>query len=54
MNTEHGGEFAAGRDAVAGAQVTGVDERAQLVTKLNVEGDVGFRLEMHWEHCLSP
>jgi hypothetical protein len=54
MNTQHGGELAAGGDAIAGAEVTGVDEGAELVTELDVEGNVGFWLEMDWEHCLSP
>jgi hypothetical protein len=54
MHAEHGGEFTAGGDAVAGAEVTGVDERAKLVTELDVKRNVGFWLEMHWEHCLSP
>jgi hypothetical protein len=54
MNAEHGGEFTAGGDTVAGAQVACVDEGAELVTELDVQRDVGFWLEMHWEHCLSP
>jgi hypothetical protein len=54
MNAQQGGELAAGGNAIAGAQVAGVDERAELVTELDVKRDVGFWLEMHWEHCLSP
>ena len=54
MNAQHGGELAAGGDAVAGAQIAGVDKSAKLVAKLDVQGNVAFWLEMHWEHCLSP
>ena len=54
VDAKHGGEFAAGGDAVAGAEIAGVDEGAKLITELNVQWDVGFWLEMHWEHCLSP
>ena len=36
MNAQHGGELAAGGDAVARAEVAGVDERAKLVTELDV------------------
>jgi hypothetical protein len=31
-----------------------VDEGAQLIAELDVQRDVTFWLEMHWEHCLSP
>ena len=54
MNAQHRRELTAGGDAVARAQVTGVDEGAKLIAKLNVERNVGLWLEMHWEHCLSP
>ena len=54
VDAEHGREFARGGDAVAGAKITGVDECAQLIAELDVQRDVGFWLEMHWEHCLSP
>jgi hypothetical protein len=54
VDAQHGGEFAAGGNAIAGAQIAGVDERAKLVTKLDVQRDVALRLEMKWQHCLSP
>src|ERR1700676_4310241 len=31
-----------------------MDKRAQLVAKLDVQRDVTLRLEMKWQHCLSP
>ncbi len=54
MDAEHSGEFARCGDPVAWAKIAGVDEGAKLVTELDVERNVGFWLEMHWEHCLSP
>src|ERR1700680_4711801 len=54
MDPQHGGELAAGRNAVAGAQIARMDERAQLIAKLDVQRDVALRLEMKWQHCLSP
>jgi hypothetical protein len=54
MNAQHGGELSAGGNAVAGAQVACVYQGAELITELDVKGNVGFWLEMHWEHCLSP
>src|SRR6266446_60249 len=54
VNAEHSGKLAARRDAIARAQVTRVDERAQLVAKLDVQRNVALRLEMEWKHCLSP
>jgi hypothetical protein len=54
MHAEHGGEFAAGRNAVSRAQIAGMDERAQLVAKLDIQRYVALRLEMKWQHCLSP
>jgi hypothetical protein len=29
-------------------------ERTQLVAKLDIQRDVALRLEMQWQHCLSP
>jgi hypothetical protein len=31
-----------------------MDERAELVAKLDVQRDVAFGLEMYRKHCLSP
>jgi hypothetical protein len=39
-------EFAAGWDAITRTQVAGVNEGAQLVTQLNIEGDVAFGLKV--------
>jgi len=44
VDAEHGGEFAAGGDTVAGTQIARVDQGTELVTKLNVEGNVAFGL----------
>jgi hypothetical protein len=41
---EHGSEFAAGGDAVAGPEIACVNQSTELVTKLDVEGNVAFRL----------
>ncbi len=38
------GQFAAGGNAVAGAQVSGVHQGAQLVAQLNIERHVAFGL----------
>ena len=54
MNAEHGRELTAGRNAVARAQISGVDEGPQLIAKLDVQRNVALRLEMEWKHCLSP
>src|SRR3989441_2196255 len=54
MNAQHGRQLAARRDAVAGAQITGMHERAQLIAKLDVQRNVTLRLEMKWQHCLAP
>jgi hypothetical protein len=54
VDAEHGGELAAGGDAVAWAQITSMDQGAKLIAELNVQRDVGFWLEMDREHCLSP
>src|SRR6266571_4777224 len=54
MNAQHGRQLAARRDAVAGTQITGMHERAQLIAKLDVQRNVTLRLEMKWQHCLSP
>ena len=54
MHAEHGGEFAAGGDAVAVTQIAGMDEGAELVAQLDVERNVAFGLEMEWQHCLAP
>jgi hypothetical protein len=54
VHAKHGGELTAGGNAVAWAQIAGVHKGAQLVAKLDVQGDVALRLEMKWQHCLSP
>src|SRR5262249_43705959 len=54
VNAEHRGELAARWDAVARAQITGMDEGAQLVAKLDVQGNVALRLQMNWKHWHSP
>src|SRR5713101_2522824 len=54
VNAEHGGEFAARRNAVAGPQIACMHEGAQLVAKLDVQRNVTLWLEMEWKHCLSP
>jgi ABC-type sulfate/molybdate transport systems ATPase subunit len=54
VNTEHLREFAAGRNAVARAKVTGVNQGAKLIAELNVERNVAFGLKVYWQHCLSP
>jgi len=46
MDTEGKSEFAAGGDAVTGTQIASVDEGTELVTKLDIEGDVAFRLKV--------
>jgi hypothetical protein len=54
VNAKHSRELAAGRNAVAGAQIACVHEGAQLIAKLDVEWNVTLWLEMEWKHCLSP
>ena len=44
VNTQLGGELAAGRDAVAGAEFAGMDEGAELIAQLDVKGYVAFGL----------
>src|SRR5215469_12209931 len=54
VHAQHGREFPACRNAVARTQITGMHQGAQLVAELNIERDVALRLEMKWQHCLSP
>ena len=54
VNAEHGGKLTASRNAVAGTQIACVHEGAQLIAKLDVQRNVTLRLEMKWQHCLSP
>ena len=54
MDAQHLRQFAAGGNAVARAKVTGMNEGAKLIAKLNVEGNVAFGLKVYWQHCLSP
>ena len=44
VDAQVGSEFAAGRDAVAGAQFPAMDQRAQLIAQLNIERDMTFSL----------
>ena len=44
VNAKLHGEFAAGGDAVPGAEIPGVDERAKLVAQLDIERNVTFGL----------
>src|SRR5712672_608569 len=53
MDTEDGSEFAAGRNAVARAEIASVYQRAKLVAQLDIERNVTFGLEMYGQHCLS-
>jgi hypothetical protein len=44
MHAELRRKFAAGRDAVAGAQVTTVNQRAELIAQLDVKRNVALGL----------
>ena len=44
MNAELPGQFAARGNAVAGAQLAGMHQRAQLVAQLNVQRNMAFGL----------
>ena len=46
MNAKEHGQFAARGNAVAGPEVTGMNQGPQLIAKLNVEGDVAFGLKV--------
>ncbi len=48
------GEFAAGGDAVAGAEIAGMDQGAELIAELYVEWNVAFGLKMQRKHWLAP
>jgi hypothetical protein len=52
MDAELRGQLAAGGDAITGAKVAGVHQRAQLVADLDVERDVAFGLELQRHHWL--
>jgi hypothetical protein len=51
---QHGGQLAAGGNAVAGTQIASVHKGTQLIAQLNVKRNVTLRLEVYREHCLSP
>jgi hypothetical protein len=44
VDAELAGKFAARRDAVSGAKLAGMHQRAQLIAKLHVQRYVTFRL----------
>ena len=46
MDAEGESEFAAGGDAVTRTQIARVDQRADLVAKLDIEGNVAFGLKV--------
>ena len=46
MDAEHLRQFPAGGNAVAGTQIARMDQGAQLVAQLNVEGNVTFGLKV--------
>jgi hypothetical protein len=46
MDAKRESEFAAGRDAVTGTKIAGVDQGTKLVAKLDVEWDVAFGLKV--------
>ena len=54
MNAQQGGKLSAGRNPVARAQITRMDERPQLVAELDVQRNVTLGLEMNRKYCLSP
>jgi hypothetical protein len=54
VNAKDLGEFPTGRNAVAGAKVTRVNQGAELIPELNIERYVAFGLKVYWQHCLSP
>jgi hypothetical protein len=54
VNAESRGEFSAGGDAVTWTEIASVDQGTELVTELDIEGNVGFGLKVYWQHCLSP
>jgi len=54
VNAQLHGQFAARRDSIAGAKFARMDERAKLIAKLDVEGNVAFRLNLEGQHWLSP
>jgi len=53
MHSEYRSELAAGWNAVSGTKVACMHKRAQLITQLDIEGNVTFGLEMYGQHCLS-
>ena len=46
VNTENLREFAAGRNTVTRTEVPGVNEGAELVAQLDIEGDMAFGLKV--------
>jgi hypothetical protein len=44
MNTQLDGELARGRNAVTNAQISAMDQRADLIAQLHVERNVAFEL----------
>jgi len=46
MHAQHLGQFPAGGNPVAGAQIARMHQGAQLVAQLNVEGNVTFGLKV--------
>src|SRR5256885_11274836 len=53
MDAKNRGELAAGGNAITRTKVAGVNERAKLITQLDIEGNMTFGLEMYGQHCLS-
>src|SRR5438034_9965533 len=53
MHSEHGSELAAGWNAISGTEVACMHKRAKLITQLDIEGNMTFRLKMYGQHCLS-
>src|SRR5882762_2126139 len=53
VDAELHSELAARRNAVPGTQIACVYQGAKLVAQLNVERNVAFGLQMHWNHWHS-
>ena len=52
VNAQLSGEFAAGGNALAGAQISAMNQGANLVAQLDVERNVTLGLQMQWNHWL--
>src|SRR5215471_10455456 len=54
VDTQNRGQFTAGRYTIAGPQIARMHQRAQLISQLDVQGNVAFRLKVYRKHCLPP